>query len=229
MSPSFNKDLSSSQREAAAGFTLPEVLVASALLVLLLSLVFMFLIPSIRVSLLCSTRVEIQQEALRSLDRLSGDLLSTVTAAISVSSTGADPERGPVYLGIMPIKSVDFSGHQIYEQKIIVYYWQGEGARLIRKEWTSSSPPSLPLVLDGKTPFKVSEADLAKIAGESSLRERILARDVKELRVTSGIPSSPSLSSPITILLKLSRKEATGKKAAEVFSYSRTITLRNEL
>jgi hypothetical protein len=234
MSLSFNKTSAHHcpplfYRRPGKGHTLPEVIVASALTVLLLSLVFAFLIPSMRVSLLCSTRVEIQQEALRSFDRLSADLLSTVTASISVCSKGTDPEEGPVLIGIMPVTSVDPFGHQLFEQKIVVYSWQGEGKPLIRKEWTPSSPPSLSLTLYSNSPLQVSEADLSKIAGEATLRELVLARDVKEFRVRSGVPSSSSLSSPITMFLQISRKEATGKRDPEAFSFTRIITLRNEL
>ncbi|GEM_PF-987103 len=210
------------------GFTIIELLVAAVLLILLLSLIFAFLTPTMKAAALGSARAEIQQEALRALDALCYDLLRSASSGISLITPATDPEKGPLYLGIIRIENVGPLGNSIWAQALIVYSWKGTGSPLIRKVWTSSSLPSLGIILSPGTPARFQQATLSQIAEEPGLKGQVLARDVSELRITSaGLGSS--VSSPIDLSVTISRKAATGKIKPEIFQLGRSISLRYQL
>ncbi|MGV8124493.1 MAG: hypothetical protein AB2L14_32495 [Candidatus Xenobiia bacterium LiM19] len=210
------------------GFTIIEILVAAVLLILLLSLIFAFLTPTMKAAALGSTRAEIQQEALRALDALCHDLLSSASSGISLITPTTDPEKGPTYLGIIRVENVGPLGNNFWAQSLIVYSWKGTGSPLIRKVWTSSSPPSLGIILPPNCPARFQENTLSKIADEPGLKGQVLARDVSELCITSeGMGSS--VSSPLDLSITITRKAATGRNAPESFHLNRSICLRYQL
>jgi len=211
-----------------SGFTVIEILVAAVLLILLLSLIFAFLTPTMKAAALGSTRAEIQQEALRSLDALSHDLKASASSGISLITPAVNPEKGPVYLGVIRVESVGPLGNDIWEQSLIVYFWKGPGSPLIRKVWSSSSPPSLGIILSPSSPSRVEETTLSRIADETGLKGQVLARDVSLLLIThSGMGAS--VSSPIDLSMTITRKAATGRNTPESFHLNRSICLRYQL
>jgi len=211
-----------------AGFTIPEVLIAASLTLLLLGLIFSFLVPTMRASIRGSAKAEIQQEALRSIDRVAGDLLMSASPGITVVTPASAPEKGPAYIGIIRISDVDHLGKQTWEQSLTLYCWQGPGKPLVRKVWTQSLPPSLGIALNTGYPCRFDAASLASIAEEPALRGQIIARDVSEMLIThkgSGI----SVSSPIDLTIEISRDAATVRNGPEIFRMKRIITLRAQL
>jgi len=210
------------------GFTIIEILVAAVLLILLLSLIFAFLMPTMKAAALGSARAEIQQEALRALDALCHDLLRSASSGISLITPATDPEKGPMYLGIIRIENVGPRGNNFWAQSLIVYSWKGIGSPLIRKVWTSSSPPSLGIILPPNCPARFQETTLSKIADEPGLKGQVLARDISELCITSeGMGSS--VSSPLDLSITITRKAATGRNKPEIFQLNRSICLRYQL
>ncbi|MDQ7821354.1 MAG: type II secretion system protein [Candidatus Eremiobacteraeota bacterium] len=207
------------------GFTILELLVACAVLVILMSLVIAFLVPGMRISALGAARVEIQQEALRSIQKINTDLDLSVPAGVGLYITGAVPKQGPLYLSVMRLSYVDPQGKQLWEDNLVVYSWKGPGTPLVRKVWTPSSQPALGLTFT--TPSRFLQSQIIQIADEPLLRGQIVARDVAELNMESS-SAAPTVSSPVKITIKLSREAATGRKDPEVFELSRTIGLRNQ-
>jgi len=211
-----------------SGFTIIEILVAAFLLTLLLSLIFAFLLPTMKAAALGSARAEIQQEALRALDSMGFDLMSSASSGISLCQPATEPEKGPLYIGILRVVNVDPQGNNIWEQALVVYYWKGAGSPLVRKVWSPASPPSLAIVISPDRPVRVGETDLSKIALDPGLSGQVLARDVSELLVTnSGMGAS--VSSPIELGITIARKAATGRSGSERFHLTRSVCLRYQL
>jgi prepilin-type N-terminal cleavage/methylation domain-containing protein len=211
-----------------SGFTLPELLIVLSLTLLLLGLICAFLVPTMRAAILGSTRAEMQQEALRAMNRITQDLLLSAACGVSLSVPGGLPGNGPARLGIARIENVDHTGRQIWEQSLIAYSWQGPGNPLVRKVWNPSLPPSLSVIFSPGYPCRLGDSELASIAAEPKLQEQILARDVSEFLITSTGTGS-SVSSPVDISITITRKAATGRKNPEVFELKRSITLRAQL
>jgi hypothetical protein len=209
------------------GITLVELIIAAGLTILFFSLVISFLIPVMRASVLGTVRTGIQQEAVRALNSVVGDVRRSASAGLSLFSSGTEPETGPVYLGIIRLLDVNHLGNQQWETALIVYSWKGRGQPLIRKTW-SAPPPSLGIALAPNLPQRVPRAALSSIADEPSLQGVILAKDVAEFRIDSP-DTEYSISSPLTVEILIQRKAATGRNDLEKVRFSRTIDLRNQI
>ena len=197
-------------------------------MILLLGLIFAFLVPGMRVSILGFTRAEIQQEALRAINAIARDIEVSASGGISLVSTGSNPEAGPVRIGIVRAAGVDPVGNRQWEDRLIVYSWERSGKPLIRKEWTTPGPPMLAIPLSGQVPVRAAASDLSAIADEPGLQAQFLARDVSELSITSPGGLS-SVSTPVTLSITIKRQAATGRKDPEMVTFTRIISLRNQI
>lgn len=209
-----------SRGRPGAGFTLAEVLVAGALGLMLMVLLFQFLVPTMRASVRGATRVELQQMAVIALNKISADLQNTAPAGLSLSTTP------PVSMGIVRISTVMGDGRQVWEQKMIVYGLQGD--RLIRKEFP---PGAASVTFSANAPVRVSASTLAGIAAEVSGKEQTIASGVMLFNVaTAG--TDGNVSDPVTITLGLKeRNREVGEQGqpAETFTLTRTVSMKQRL
>ncbi|MHC9541657.1 MAG: type II secretion system protein J [Vulcanimicrobiota bacterium] len=207
------------------GFSLLEVLVATALMLMLFGLIFAFLIPGMRTYALGSSQAEMQQEATMLLRNIANDLDLAVSAGVTVSpAVLSTPNNGPVYLAVMKIESINDKGQQIWKDALYVYYWEKPGAPVIRKQWTSTSLPSLGKTLNA--PIHFTDSELAQIISEPTLKTKVMARDVINFEVY-GATGSTWPQPPYNITVEISRKAATGKQDNEKFKLNRIFSLRN--
>ena len=209
------------------GLTLFEALVAAALTLLLLHMIVTLLVPTMRYSVKGSVTAEIQQESLRAINKISDDLEMSCAGGVSLSIPASNPERGPVYLGIIRLQDTLPDGSKVWEKALIVYSWNGPGRPLIRKVWNESTPPSISIPLSSSIPSRYPESVLTSIASEAALQGQILARDVNDFRITCA--RADDVSSPIGILMELRRQAATGGINIVRFQISKTINMRNQL
>ncbi len=200
------------------GFTLLEAIVAAMVTVILFGLFFQFLIPGMKAYALSTVRTEIQQETLRSLQKIVSDLDLAVYPGVSVYSNAG----GPVYLGIVRMENVDNEGFQTWEQGLVVYSWEGPGMPFIRKVWMMPTKPSVPSVF--------SEAQLQGISLDASIQKQVMAQDVEEVTIVKN-PGGPPVSPPIEISIKVKRKSPITRPGHEweYFYCTRKIWLRNQL
>lgn len=206
------------------GATLFEVLVAAALTLLLLSMVVNFLIPTMRYSIKGAVTAEIQQEALRAVNRICRDLESSGTAGVSLFSP--ESGKGPLYLAVIRLSDVLPDGTRAWEESLTVYSWKGPGEPLIQKVWDASCPPEIGATIGSAAPSRFSLSDLAAIAEEQGLEGKTLVRDVSYFAITC--PDSESVGSPLKMNITISRKAAAGGTHTVNFAISRTINLRNQ-
>lgn len=217
------------------GFTLLEAVVATALFIILFGLFFEFLLPCLKTYAVSEVRTELQQETLRSIERITSDFDLAVTSGVSIYTAGSDPETGPVYLGIMRIDTDNpvaadaqtDAGDHVWAQSLVVYSWKGKGEPLIRKIWTPSGPPTLSPSpsLGGPTTF--SRDTLVQIADAPLLKGQILARRVNELSFTYNDDLGRKVP-PYTVKIQVDRDSPVGRVQAETFTCSRIISLRNQ-
>lgn len=155
------------------GFTLVEVMVAGALSLLVLSLVYAFLVPTMRAQLKGTTRAQLQLEATNALETMARDLYRTAPGAWSLRS---DP---PSALGLMRQDTVLATGQRAWDPFVIVYAQLDD--RLVRRQWPPE-PPTLALPLPGGgAPMRLGPDELRQVAREPAVGARWLARDVEKL------------------------------------------------
>lgn len=203
-------------------FTLIELLVAFALLGLLSLMFVWFIVPSMRMASLGTTRVDIQQMAVLACNRVAAELLNTSPSGVSLHSrTQADPASDPVVVAIVPIRDIDESGHRVWENKVSVYFWLRSSGKLLLRHFPPGPPGALsvnPLPVDRPTQFPTT--DLLALANASAsvvnIATKVVAFDVT--RVTGGRAFAVELSI---------EEGVAGKQQAERFDFKKVVSLRN--
>lgn len=147
---------------AERGLTLLEVALSSVLLGLLLALFILVLAPLGRAAATGAERVELRQMAVACVEKLGADLDRT-------SPPGLTLREAPTMAAIQPLAALTTSGHQTWENNLILYVHENE--RVTRRAWSAlaslTSPPTPP--------------DLAHLAGQNNAT--ILAGWVRDLRI----------------------------------------------
>ncbi|MEW6277819.1 MAG: prepilin-type N-terminal cleavage/methylation domain-containing protein [Candidatus Eremiobacterota bacterium] len=211
---------------ADRGMTLVELLVASALGVLLLTLVFWFLVPAMRLSSQGGARTEVQQQGVFALSRIEEALQNTVLAGTSLFPR--DPLRpgGPVGLIMQPLEDVTSGGRATYRPELVVVFWDRDKATLNMETWRAPMPPgALSVTLTDSRPQTVTRADFDALVTGTSGKERLLAAGVADFDVLDE-DAGPAVQMPLTLRLALERKTAQTTRP-ERFELTRMVTLRN--
>lgn len=151
-------------RRFQTGLSLIEVMVASVLSLVTLSVLISVLIPTLRSSKRISNRVELQQIATLTLSRIARDLDSSASGAISMSRHS---------LCIHPIQSVASDGAQVYSESVLLYSWEQTERLLLFRKWRDSS-----ISID--YPFTIEAEMIAPLMNESS---RPIARKIRSFTI----------------------------------------------
>ncbi len=159
-----------------SGFTLVEVMVAGALTLLVLGLVYAFLVPTMRAQLKGTTRAQLQLEATNALETMARDLYRTAPGAWSLRS------EPPVALGLMRQDTVLATGQRTWDPFVIVYAQLDD--RLVRRQWPPEPPTLTVAVPGGSAPMRLGPDELRQVAREPAVGTRWLARDVETLAVS---------------------------------------------
>lgn len=188
----------------ARAFTLVEVILASALAFVLLSLCVAVLVPLARATARSADQVDLRQMAYVSLDRLSADLGRSAPEGITV---GAD------VIAIQPLVDLSADGLQVWDSQLIVWFWNH--GQLRRRLWPPA-PPDLGWAPSPSRPRHPSPAELGRLAVSSD--SQVLAGFVESFEVSGG--RAPLFVQPISLSLRLKREK-------ESYSLSTTVFLRN--
>jgi type II secretory pathway pseudopilin PulG len=209
--------------KAQGGWTLLEVLIAAGLSFLLLGLIVTFLIPVLRYSGRGALRVELQQQVRVGLQRILEDLQRSTASGVSLLES--DGQGGPVALGIVRLEELTAEAEQVWETQVVVYCWQPDTGRLIRKTWPPAPPASLNPGLDPGKPTRLEPAELRLIAEEKNGTEVSVARDIALFEV-SHAGSGASLQPPLVLKL-VGQATPPGGTEPERFEETRSVSLRN--
>lgn len=209
-------------RTSRNGFTLIELLVGLALLGLLSLMFVWFLVPTLRMASLGTTRVDIQQMAVLAANRIAADLLKSSPAGVSLHSRAlADPTSAPVVVAVIPLADLDEEGRRVWESEVTAYFWERTGSRLLLRHFPPGPPAALsidPLPID--RPSLLPTADLLALADPSASVVTV-ATKVASFDVTR-LPGGRAFAIDITI-----EQGVSGKHQAERFDYKKIVSLRN--
>lgn len=180
------------------GFTLFEVAIVSALLLIAGTIIVSVLIPSFRSTAAIQDRVSLQQKALVVFRRMASDIQDTTPIALSVS---ADP---PVIAG-QPLDRLSAEGRQLFQERLWLYY--KEGSELKRLDWRSPGPPSIESQLKTSNPTRVLQEDLENLALGNVPGALVLTPDVTSLTITHA-GAGAGVAGPVVIDLVLETRGA---------------------
>lgn len=204
------------------GMSLLETLLAGTLLTMVMGLVLSFLVPTFRNSSRGGLRVEMQQQASISMERLVIDLEHGAPASVSIlpAPAGSNEVSG---VAVQRMEGYTSSGSQLWETQLIVYYWLPKTQTLKREIWNNGMKPALPVTLLDYHPARITRQDLIDIINDGSAPESTLARGVTKFSVEYP---APPLQQPYRIQLTLDRSPL-GQQVPETLTLDRSITLRN--
>lgn len=203
-----------------------ELLAASSLSLLALSVLSAVLIPAFRSTAQSGARVDMQQQAAVVVRRLSRDVQSSLPAGMALLKTS----DGQV-LSIHRIVGVVAGDPplQAFSNQLIFYRYRRAKGVLERIVWPAdpAHPKTFDALLkapDGSTAVKPASATLQTVLNGTLGGER-LASDLTAFDISSpGVP--PDLLSPLDIQLDL-RRMLPGRSLATVFHSSQKLSLRN--
>lgn len=207
---------------AKRGATLLEVLAASSLSLLALSVLVGVMVPAFRASAYSNARMEMQQEAAVALRRMGQELQRSTPLGMSAF-------QGPAgtALSLHKVSGVTAGDPptQIFANQLIFYLFRKSEETLHRQPW--SGPQSLPSGLrppNGSAPLRPTDVDLEALLQRPQAGQR-LANGVQEFTVASPAPAG-SLANPITVTIRLERRLA-GRSQPTGFTLTQVFSLRN--
>ncbi|MHB2019507.1 MAG: PilW family protein [Candidatus Xenobia bacterium] len=195
------------------GMSLVELMIATAVGVIVLGMASTFLITSTRVSTRSLTRVTLEEEATLAMDRLVADIEQTVLMGISTYPT--DGTTAPVLISILPIETPLPDGRQRFGTHPIVYQW--DGATFTRRIVDANS---LNIKISETTPINFPGTVLAQMVNLPGTQQQVLETGVTFFRVTQT-------GNAFTLTLHAERHANTGNVAPEAFTVNRCVALRN--
>ncbi len=209
----------------SSGFTLIESLIVFALVGLLATLFIWFLVPSMQFTAKGAARVDVQQLAVLCADRITRDLQQkSARGAVTLHDrAAADPASQPVVMAMVPYKDVNQRGRRVWEQELIVYYWDRSERTVYRREWPPAPPANLSV--DPLPTSRASEflpADLLDLAAPG-VGGRQVARRVADFDAR-WLDSDAKAALVVEVSVE---QEVAGKHAPERFEYQRVVALRN--
>ena len=201
------------------GLTLVEVLVFSALSLLLIGLIVRLLLPSLRASSRASAQVELQQMATHAILSLSRDLARCNGSSISVSDS-----TGPSGLAYVRSAGVSSSGRRVWEEVATFVVRLPEERRLIRQTYPPA-PPELGVTFLPSLAPSFSPSNLAQVASQPNSTRRNLASEVEEFEVSHLGSGNDQFTPALRIRLRLQKQVASNQ--VESFEMVREYALRN--
>ncbi|MBI3928911.1 MAG: type II secretion system protein [Armatimonadetes bacterium] len=201
------------------GFTLLEVLVVAFLSVLGMVILVSVLVPTFRVAARGNQSVELQQMGAVAVQKLMADLDRTpVTGLVLPDQDSPRPS-----LALHRLSGVTAQGERQWDDRLVLYVWERQSGRLLRKEWPPE-PPALSIAIDPSRPLQPSGQEVDRIAGSSNSTERPLALHVTSFELSSS--SASELTLPLVLKLVLEQPLGGGESAS--LELTRKIYLRNE-
>jgi type II secretory pathway pseudopilin PulG len=209
-------------RAGKQGFTLIETLITFTLLAIVGYLFVWILVPSMQMTAKGAARVDVQQLAVLTADKMSRDLqnVSARGAVTLYSRAQADPLGHPVVMAMIPFDDVDQKGRREWEQKVHTYYWNRTDKTISVRVWPPGPPAALsvnPLPLE--RPTELETADLLALAVQGrEMARRVVEFDARWL--------DDNVKKAVVLEIRV-EQEVAGKTSAERFDYQRVVSLRD--
>ena len=194
-------------------FTLIEVMLGSALGLLLLGVIVFTLIPLMRYGSWASSRATLVQAAVLVGERLGGDLQRAPLCGISLPTP-----QDPGLLAVHGISAVTDTGAAVWENHLILYGWDSSQGSLLRATW--AGPAGVPLT---QAPLRLTTAEIRNAMAQPLLSRRSLVQGIlKEFSLT---PTLGTDSLPLRLHL-VTQMEVPGRPP-ERFELTKELTLRS--
>lgn len=209
-------------KSRGSGFTLLEMVVAGALTLIVFGLFFSVLAPVMHSSGRESVQVELQQLGLIASEKIINDLQASTPGGLTFLVPTDDTE--PSGVALHRIEDVNSDGLQVWEDHLVVYYWDRDSSRLYRKEWPPTPPDFSEPVLTSRATV-LDRAELWQVVVTPNGTERVLAAHVTDF-VLQPANNPTGVGQPLQLHLEL-EAEVPGTERLERFELDQQIYIRN--
>ena len=197
-------------RQRPRAFTLIELMVALLLGGLVLGVIAFLLLSAMRVSATGGTRVELQQAAAISAERLARDLQKTPLAGVTINN-----QSDLFTLTIHPLAGVGLDGQQQWSDRLLLYRWQQSEGKLELREIDIGARDTV---------LRPTGAQIQSWLGDTSIQPRTLASEVTLIELNSADPAT--MQQPLHLIIQLERSTGGGQ-TPEQFHLERDLFLVN--
>ena len=207
---------------ARRGMSLPEILVTCALAILLLGGFVAFLLPTLGLVARGTSQTEAQQQGVLALERIERELRTSGSTAVGVFGQSlVGPVESPG-LYLTPLADVDGQGQPNWAPRMLAFYWDRAGQRLLMKSWPPKPPASFAQGPVLSRPARLTVTDFRDWVTSSNGSEHSLASGVTQFDVLHA-GSGSALVAPLTLQIELQRQEGHHR---EQFKFRKVFTLR---
>lgn len=207
------------------GATLLELLAASSLSLLALSILAAVIVPAFKATGQSGARIEMQQQATVVLRRVSREMQRSLPEGLALS----DQSLGSV-ISIHPITGVAGSDppSRVFARQLVFYVFRQSDRSVRREVWPAdpANPEAVPGLKppDGTVAVAPGQPVLQWVTGNSLSGQR-LASQVRSFKVESAAVA-PAVASPATLTIELER-QLPGLRQPTRFNLSQVLSLRN--
>jgi len=182
--------------------SLLELVFAVTLASLLMTLFFQVLIPVAKGTVSTSDKAELEALAGVTLDKLTHDLHSSAASGVSSLELTSSPIRRS--LAIHPLVTLGTDSRQVWDNKLVVWWWNAEEGRLWRG--TAGTVPT-------DRPYRVPTADFPGLTVPTAYT-RPVAINVIDFQLT-GIGAG-TVNAVVGIKLRLQRPSTSARRLVTV-------------
>ncbi len=203
-------------KRQTGAFTLIEVMIFSALSLILIGVLTQTFILAARGTEDSRTRVDLQQTAVLILKRIEADLGTTSFRAMKAH------EDDIYVLAMAQIAGINENSNAIWKDTQVLYGYDPATKVLHRDEFIPAPPPLSPI-----PPYLPTDAELLGLAKSAQDRKLVLSPYVEEFAVTDQKGNTTAfLVNPLKLTLKFKRPLSTAERSTE-FNVERRFTMRN--
>lgn len=189
------------------GFTLIEVMTVAFLSLVVLTMVGSLMWPSVALYRREQSSSDAYQSALLVMHKLMPELLNAAQDSITLRQDATGPV--PSAISFVPVKGFSPAGTPLYGDRVVFYYHDKTGRRVVRGEWQPKTAPlaAADYALDRPDPPQLTPDELAILVQHDlgqDMTGRVAGREVSEFTVTdSGPPSDASRQLQLPLVVRV--------------------------
>lgn len=218
-------------RPACKGYSLIEIMVASALLLTLMTVAVALLVATLNGYTRGSNRSDLQQQSMVAITHACADLESAGLMSLTLYNPLDTSNSVPTAFSLVPVdKTVVPDGTVNWQTNLVVYAFNPNAQTITRRVFSSTDPllTGANVVFEPTIPPRIPTSLLLTLASTSNSTDQVFAHNVSLFEIHNGNDGGSYIVPPMSLQIRLSAG-ASYQSQNETFDLTRTFLMRNGL